>query len=179
MRASGIVQTMPVARWLVLAAIVAGCGGQTTTATTHGPTNAALSACIPVVPLRLLVLEHGSEWEPIADLQPDGTVYYGKKSAVARIANDQVSDIRGQPIFQCVNGELLVPGQHPRARFEPNGDLVDAMMRIHVEPNGMVFMVTGGNAPKPMGRVEGPQQSPRTAAILVLIALANGNWSFH
>jgi hypothetical protein len=131
------------------------------------------------VPLRLLVLEHGREWEPIAALQADGVVLHAKGGAVARIANDQVTGMQGQPMFQCVNGELRVAGHPQAARFEPNGDLVDPMMRIHVEPSGEVFMATGGHPPQSMGRVEGPQQSPRTAAVLLLVTLANGNWSFH
>lgn len=171
---------MPLGRWLVLA-VIAGCGGQTSSTPGSATNNAPLQkrACIPVVPVRLLVLEHGSEWEPMADLLADGTIVYAGKSAVARIANDQVADLRGQPVFACVNGELRAPGHTRAAHFEPNGDLVDSMMRIHVEPTGQVFMATGGRPPQSMGCVEGPQQSPRTAAILSMVTLAYGNWSFR
>jgi hypothetical protein len=171
---------MTFVRWLVLAVI--GCGGASPSgpaspSTTSPPTTAG--ACIPVVPLRLLVLEHGREWEPIAALQADGVVLRAKGGAMGRIANDQVTDMSGQPVFTCVGSELRVPGQTPTARFEPNGDLVDKVIRIHVEPTGEIFMVTGGHPPQSMGRVEGPQQSPRTAAVLVLLTLANANWSFQ
>jgi hypothetical protein len=47
-------------------------------------------------------------------------------------------------------------------------------MRIHVTDTGEVIM--SGQA---VGRVEGPQRSPRTAAILVLVALGSADWSFH
>jgi hypothetical protein len=109
---------MKIISWLMIIAAL-GCGGGTQgpSGTPQGP----LGACLPIVPLRLLVLEHGHEWEPIAEVLADGTfLYYPKgRTPVARIANDFVTDMQGKPLVGCVNRELRVPGHTTTAHFEP------------------------------------------------------------
>lgn len=171
-----MVQTMSRACWLVLALF--GCGGNanstSTSANAPGP-----QACLPIVPLRLLALEHGREWEPVAELRSDGTLVSAKAGPIGHIENDRVYDVQNRAFLECVGRDLRVPGQPLTAHFDANDDFVDQRSRIHVTDNGEVLMSMGGGPPQSMGRVEGPTRAPRTVAMLVFAALAAGRWDFH
>ncbi len=127
--------------------------------------------------MRLSTLEHESEWEPVAEMQGDGSIYLLKHHRfLGRVKDDALLDKHDVPSLVCIHGEVSspdAPNMTP-ARYGPHDELIDKRMQISVADDGTVSVVVGRHAPanNPRVRVEGPiAQARRTATLLVLTAL--------
>lgn len=164
-----------------------GCA-RSTYATAGGPRAPSMGsggACWPVVPMRLLALEHGREWEPVSELHSDGMMFFVAKSGrppLGRVVGDSLVDASGRPQIACAaGGRLMFQGRVVAAGYGPNDELVfqDDGTRIFVGDDGTVFMESRGKpilGPPGSGRgvvrIEGARgPARRTGALLVLLSL--------
>ncbi len=160
-----------------LVLVACGAASSESTAPAASSTSAA-KPCWPVAVMRLSVLEHGSEWEPVAEMQGDGSIYNvtkGRPRFVGRVKDDALLDKHDVPSLVCVHDEVsspAAPNMTP-ARYGQHDELVDKRLQITVADDGTVDVVTGhGAAGAPRVRVEGPiARARRTATLLVLTAL--------
>ncbi len=121
--------------------------------------------------MRLLALEHGAEWEPIAEMQGDGSIYSTKKERhfVGRVSNDAVLDAHDVPAMTCIHRELDIAGGPNKGHFDASDAYVDARTRIEVADDGTV---TFNGSTKKSVKVEGVvPKTRRTAVLLVIEAL--------
>lgn len=139
--------------------------------------------CFPVAPLQLTVLEHGSEWEPVAMLAADGTITasVGKSATSFRIVGDTLQDGSGAPKMTCDSSRVLHVGS---AAATMHFDASDALVgdgrdrsRIFVADSGDVEVALGGpSRPMPWRVVGVTASTRRTAELLVLATMASANW---
>jgi len=128
--------------------------------------------------MRLAVLEHGREWEPVADLGGDGAVFQERRY-VGVIRNDTVFDASGRAVFRC-NGRTLVDAAsgQPMGYFDARDDLVDGRTgrRVATIVNGSQPVLFEGEGGRPLpAQLQGmPPWAKRTGEVLTLFALANG-----
>ena len=165
---------------------VLGCGGGAAEGGGGGGAvpGAAGGACLPVAPMELVVLEHGSEWEPIARLLPDGTVV-NKHGPVGSIAQDQFFDRAHASVFWCAPDRTLHIRARPEAiaHFDAQDRLVDPK-----DPGGVWVDDAGGlHAIGPGGRdmfdgkarfVGGYAGARRTAVMVYFAAMSGARWGF-
>lgn len=165
----------------VLAFSCSCAGAQSTTSA------GANARCLPVVPMRVLALEHGRAWELVATLAPDGFVYHrGSKgnAPIGRIWSDSVSGDRGGATLSCGSDWFLydASGKRTDSHFTDRGDLEMLSERsvIHVDDSGQIVVVHDGQVdPRMAARIEGDiRGARRTAAMLAMLAMFGGDWSF-
>jgi len=153
-------------RWFAIAAL-AGCGGASATGSGSG------GPCLPIAPMRLLVLEHGAEWEPTIELRADGSLVRDN-GVVGRIEADQVYGKDGRLKMTCAGRSISVGsgGQGVKATFDGDA-LVDADgSRLFVDDQGGVHWMRGGKDILGEARFDGRwRPARRTAAIVVLVTL--------
>ena len=158
------------------------CGGGGGGAPGQSPSGSGL--CIPIAPMQLLVLEHGSEWEPVAVLAADGSISQSvtKSPGVAfRIVADELQDPKGAPKMSCDASRVLhMSGSQLTMHFDASDALVGSggdQSRIFVSDAGAVEVTMGG-ASRPMPwRVAGMSPATRrTAELLVLATMASVDW---
>lgn len=163
---------------LVTALLLSACGGRGARSGSAGTSGDG--ACWPVRPLRLDALEHGSEWEPISAVEPDGQIVHLAKGRrpMGHLANDQLVATSGKVIGACNDHhEFTFQGTASKAHFDAEGAFVEDEVRIFVADDGTVHMTTHGKTvfgPEGKGhaRVVGPvSEARRTAALLVLLSL--------
>jgi hypothetical protein len=146
----------------------------TSTSTSTGPSTApdAPETCWPVAPMRLVALEHGTEEEPVAEMQGDGSIYGLKKGTrkfAGRVLHDALLDAYDTPSLTCVHREVGLPGVTTKGHYDAQDAYVDAGTRIAIADDGTVTL----NGKSGGVRVEGPiAKSRRTAILLVLAALS-------
>lgn len=139
-------------------------------------------ACLPIVPMTLLVLEHGTEWEPIAKLEADGTIVHGKQGVVGGLGAEQMFDRDHKSVMWCAPDRTLhLPSRPgPMARFDAEDRLVDSDGSVlFISDDGMVHWMRGGRDILGNARFEPDVRGAKRTAILVVFAtLANGRWGF-
>ena len=161
--------------------LLVGCGGGSSGAATS-PSASAI--CLPVAPMELQALEHGSEWEPMAILAADGTISQSvsKNSGVAfRIAADVLQDAGGTAKMSCDANRVLHLGASPLTmHFDSSDALVGDggdHSRIFVSDAGQVEVNLGGKSQVMPWRITGVSAATRrTAEILVLAAMSSARW---
>jgi hypothetical protein len=124
--------------------------------------------------MRLMVLEHGQEWEPMAEMQGDGSIYTlrkGTRQFAGRVSNDAMLDKHETPSLTCVHREVGLPGSTLHGHYDPDDAYVDERTRIAVADDGAVTMTLGTHPVTGQVRIEGPiAKIKRTAVLLVLAA---------
>ena len=150
------------------------CGGASTESNpkTSTDTNASTNPCWPVAPMRLVALEHGTEWEPMAEMTGDGSIYVLKKGRkfFGRVSNDAVMDAHETPTFTCVHREVGLPGVSNKGRYDDHDAYVDGPTTIAIADDGMVTMNGQGEGKV---KIEGPlPKAKRTAVLLVMAAMS-------
>jgi hypothetical protein len=129
-----------------------------------------------VVPLRLVALEHGKEWEPQVILEDDGSVHNPRSPAFARIDHDRAETSTGT--LQCDADKSVRLGAKAGLRYDATDALVSEDIRIYVADDGEVEVKSGskvliGKGGGGRARVVGDVKlARRTAEILVLLSLA-------
>jgi hypothetical protein len=122
--------------------------------------------------MRLVALEHGSEWEPIAEMQGDGAIYglkNGQRKFAGRVSNDALLDAHDTPSLTCVHREVGLPGVTTKGHYDDHDAYVDERTRIAIADDGTVSM----NGKPGGAKIEGPiAKTRRTAVLLVLAALS-------
>lgn len=167
-------------RWLLGLVLVpcalsaCGRGGETVRSGASG-------LCLPIAPMRLLALEHGREWEPMAELRGDGTIAttFSRRPSQARIVGDRIEGARGYALQCTTDGVLHLQGSPLTMRFDERGVLTDGQrMQLFVGDDGGVVATMNGGPMRPMGwRVEGVTPATRrTAEVLVFAAIAGIDW---
>jgi hypothetical protein len=154
-----------------------GCGGSSAntseSATTNRNATGANDVCWPVAPMRLVALEHGAEWEPIAEMTGDGSIYSLKKGGrkfAGRVSNDALLDAHETPSLSCVHREVGLPGVTNKGHYDMDDTYVDGPTRISIGDDGMVAL--NGRSDGHV-KIEGPlPKGRRTAVLLVIAALA-------
>lgn len=139
---------------------------------------------MPVAPMQLQALEHGSEWEPVAILAADGTISQSvsKNPGVAfHIAADVLQDPTGAAKMTCdANRVLHLGGSQLTMHFDGSDALVgdgNDHSRIFVSDAGEVEVNLGRKNQVMPWRVTGVSAATRrTAEILVLAAMSSANW---
>jgi hypothetical protein len=127
--------------------------------------------------MRLSALEHGREWEPVADLMADGSVVQ-ERAYTGLIRNDSVLDARGRVLLHC-NGRTLIEASNGRVMgvFDANDDLIDARTggRIATFRNGTqpVLFESEGHGPLPAQMQGMPPWAKRTGEVLTLFVTIN------
>ena len=150
----------------------------------NGAASPAGGACLPIAPMQLMALEHGSEWEPVASLAADGTVSQAvnKSPGVAFVlAADEVREPSGTAKMTCDATHVLHVAGSPHAmRFDDHDALVGTgtdSTRIFVRDDGSVEMSLGGATRQAPWKVTGVTAATRrTAEILILTAMASASW---
>ncbi len=162
---------------VLFAVVTAACAGHDSS----GAATTGAGACLPVVPMRLLVLEHGAEWELVSVLEADGTIVHAKQGPIDSISADQLWDANRVSSMTCTADRALrVPDQAARsARFDAEVRLIDSDgSALWVAEDGVVHWVRGGR--DIMGghaRFDGAYgEARRTATIVVLATLGAGRW---
>jgi len=154
-----------------------GCGGR---AGTTAGTSTGGGACLVVAPMRLLALEHGTEWEPLAELRADGTLVRSPSSVVGSITHDQLLDRAGKPFLWCASDrQIHVAGHGPMAHFDADDHLVDADgSTLTIDDDGTVHWIRDGRDVAAGARLEGGYRGARrTAAFVVLATLFSAAWA--
>ena len=165
---------------LVCVIVLTACGGGSSGASS--PRSSAI--CLPVAPLQLQALEHGSEWEPMATLAADGSVSQAvnKNAGVAfYIAADVLRDARGALEMSCDSNRVLhLAGSALTMHFDGSDALVgdgSDSSRIFVTDAGQVEVNLGGKSQAMPWRITGVTAATRrTAEILVLAAMSAARW---
>lgn len=147
-------------------------------------TPSASAVCLPVAPMQLLVLEHGSEWEPVASLAADGSFSLSvnkRDRAVLRLAADELRDAQGAPKMSCDASRVLhMNGSALTMQFDASDALVGSgndRSRIFVSDTGDVVVDFGGAPRAAPWRIAGVSPGTRrTAELLVLSTLASADW---
>jgi hypothetical protein len=134
--------------------------------------------------MRLLALEHGREWEPVAVLAADGTITQSiskRASPSFRIEGERLVGSGGPSMTCTADGVLHVEGTQMTMRFDGTGALTDGGgMRIFVADDGTVDAALGGESRRMPWRVDGVTQATRrTAEVLVFAAVASIDWRMH
>jgi hypothetical protein len=163
---------VPITKLFLLGALIA-CGGASTNANTNGAgsTNGAVD-CWPVAPMRLVALEHGTEWEPMAEMTGDGSIYVLKKERkfFGRVSNDALMDAHETPTLTCTHREVGLPGNAMKGRYDDHDAYVDGPTTIAIADDGMVTMNGRGDGKV---KIEGPlPKTKRTAVLLVIAAMS-------
>jgi hypothetical protein len=122
--------------------------------------------------MRLLVLEKGTEWKPLVEMQGDGTIYRFKDDArhfVARVKNDTLLDAHDVPSATCIHREIATAGSDSKkAAYDEHDTYFDDRIHIIIADDGTVTVSGSGVG----ARIEGPiAKTRRTAALLVVTAL--------
>ncbi|HEY2364779.1 MAG TPA: hypothetical protein VGH87_00290, partial [Polyangiaceae bacterium] len=135
-------------------------------------TNASSNPCWPVAPMRLVALEHGTEWEPMAEMTGDGSIYVLKKEKkfFGRVSNDAMLDAHETPVLTCTHREVGLPGNAMKGKYDDHDAYVDGPTMIVVADDGMVTMNGHGEGHV---KIEGPlPKAKRTAVLLVMAAMS-------
>jgi hypothetical protein len=124
--------------------------------------------------MRLLVLEKGTEWKPLVEMQGDGTIYRFKDDArhfVARVKNDTILDVHDVPSLTCIHREIATAGtDEKKAAYDEHDTYFDDRIHIMIADDGTVTVSDSAGVG---ARIEGPiAKTRRTAALLVVTALA-------
>jgi hypothetical protein len=138
---------------------------------------------LPIVPMELVALEHGSEWEPMATLAPDGTILQGRRKPIGAIGGDQLFDGSRRSVMWCApDGTVRAPGaSQPIARFDAQDRLLDAHdgSVMWIDDNGFVHRERGVDPFRGSVRfVGGYASAKRTAIVVFLSTFMNARWSF-
>jgi len=131
--------------------------------------------------MRLLVLEHGTEWEPISELRADGTIVHGKRGVIGGIGAEQLWDRDHQSVMWCAPDRTIqLKAQGPMAHFDASDRFIDNDGSVlFVGDDGVVHWIRGGKDILGNARFEGGYASAkRTAALVVMATLGAGRWSF-
>jgi hypothetical protein len=127
--------------------------------------------------MRLVMLEHRTEWEPVIEMQGDGSIYSlkkGERKFFGRVSNDALVDMHEVPSFTCIHREISVAASTLKAHYDQDDTYVDDHTRISIADDGTVTVTLGTHPQESHGlRVEGPvAKARRTAALLVIAAIA-------
>jgi hypothetical protein len=157
----------------ILLGVLMACGGATSNDTAHAAnTSTTDGACWPVAPMRLVALEHGAEWEPMAEMTGDGSIYVLKKEKkfFGRVSNDAMLDAHETPVLTCTHREVGLPGNAMKGKYDDHDAYVDGPTTISVGDDGMVTMNGHGEGHV---KIEGPlPKAKRTAVLLVMAAMS-------
>jgi len=119
--------------------------------------------------MRLVALEHGTEWEPMAEMTGDGSIYVLKKERkfFGRVSSDALMDAHETPTLTCVHREVGLPGVTNKGKYDEHDAYVDGPNTISIADDGMVTMNGKGDGHV---KIEGPIAKTRRTAILLVIA---------
>jgi len=151
--------------------VLMACGGASTSTNADTAKRTTTDACWPVAPMRLVALEHGSEWEPMAEMTGDGSIYVLKKGRkfFGRVSNDALMDAHETPTLSCVHREVGLPGVTNKGRYDDHDAYADGPTTIAIADDGMVTMNGHGEGHV---KIEGPMTAKRTAVLLVIAAMS-------
>ena len=158
-------------RFLVLVVFVA-CGAP--------QTGSSSGDCFAIVPMTLVALEHGREWEPIAELRADGTIVR-ERNVIATLSADRLVKKTGETILTCGAGRRITIDGRSLAHFDGNERMIDADgSPLFVDPDGAVHWIRKDGDLFDGARFEGGfARARRSAAAVVLATLATANWTAH
>ena len=127
--------------------------------------------------MRLLALEHGREWEPMAELRADGTIVR-EREVIATLSADRVVDRSGKTLLECTADRRLIADGRALAHFDADDRFIDADgSQLYVSPDGSVHWTRKGGDLFRNARFDGDFSRARRSAAAVVIATLAANFS--